>query len=139
MALDGDELRYGLCKDLGFIVSDRIENVRRIAETARILNNAGVICLVSCISPLDKSRQMAKEIIGDDAFFLVYVNTPIEVCEQRDTKGLYRKARNGEIENFTGITSDYEAPSDPQLSIDTCQLTIEESKHIILQELLKLM
>ena len=82
---------------------------------------------------------MAKEIIGDDAFFLVYVNTPIEVCEQRDTKGLYRKARNGEIENFTGITSDYEAPSDPQLSIDTCQLTIEESKHIILQELLKLM
>lgn len=119
--------------------SDRNENVRRIAETAKILNNAGIICLVSCISPFEKSRQMAKKIIGDEAFFLVYVNTPVEVCEKRDTKGLYRKARNSEIEDFTGITSGFEEPSTPQLSIDTSRFTIEESKHIIMQQLLKLM
>ena len=112
--LDGDNLRFGLNRDLGFTEADRTENIRRTAETAKLMADAGLIVLVTLISPKEADRQMAKEIIGDDLFSLVYVDTPLEVCEQRDPKGLYKKARTGEIPNFTGIGAEFEEPLKPE-------------------------
>jgi bifunctional enzyme CysN/CysC len=109
-ALDGDNLRFGLNKDLGFIEEDRTENIRRTAETAKLMCDSGLIVLVSLVSPLEKDRRMAREIVDPARFYLVYVDTPLEVCEQRDPKGLYKKARAGEIPNFTGVTAPYEVP-----------------------------
>ncbi len=120
MLLDGDNIRLGLNKDLGFKEADRVENIRRIAECAKLMNDAGLIVLTSFISPFAKDREHARKIIGDD-FVEVYVSTPLKECEKRDVKGLYKKARNGEIPNFTGISSPYEAPTNPEVTVDTSQ------------------
>lgn len=117
MILDGDNIRLGLNKDLKFSNDDRIENIRRIAEVAKLMNDAGLINIVSFISPLEINRIMAKKIIGDK-FFLVYVNTSLEECEKRDKKGLYKKARNGEIKDFTGISSPYDIPKNANIVIN---------------------
>lgn len=134
MLLDGDNIRMGLNKNLGFTEADRIENIRRIAEVAKLMNDAGLIVLTAFISPYEKDRENAKQIIGND-FLEVYVSTSIEVCEKRDVKGLYRKARNGEIPNFTGITSPYEVPESPDLIIDTEKLSLEEAMNLIIEKL----
>ena len=117
--LDGDNVRHGLCSDLGFTETDRAENIRRVAEVAKLMNAAGILVIVSLISPLRKNRALAKEIIGAHSFREIYISTPVAVCEQRDPKGLYKKARAGLIAEFTGISSPYEAPLAPDLTIDT--------------------
>ncbi len=124
--LDGDNVRHGLNKGLGFSQQDRYENIRRISEVAKLMNDAGLIVITAFISPLRKDRQMAKEIIGDDCFREVYVSTSIDVCESRDPKGLYAKARSGLVKEFTGISAPYEAPLNPDLVIDTSTLTMDE-------------
>jgi len=125
--LDGDNIRSGINSNLGFSVEDRQENIRRIAEVAKLYLHSGVITLNSFISPTIAIRQMAQEIIGEENFVEVYVNTPLEICEKRDVKGLYQKARKGEIKGFTGIDSPYEAPQNPAVEIKTNNLTIEQS------------
>jgi bifunctional enzyme CysN/CysC len=115
--LDGDNVRHGLNKDLGFTEAARVENIRRVAEVARLMADAGLIVLVSFISPFEKERQLAREIAGDIRFTEVYVDTSLAVAEQRDPKGLYAKARRGEIKNFTGIDSPFEVPSKPDLTL----------------------
>ena len=125
--LDGDSLRLGLNRDLAFSAADRAENIRRIAEVARLFNQAGLIVLVPVIAPFQTDRQHAAEIISADRFFEVYVDTPLEVCEERDVKGLYQKARAGEITDFTGISSPYEPPPTPALRLLTVGHTVEES------------
>lgn len=117
--LDGDNVRHGLNKNLGFSIADRTENIRRIAEVAKLMNDAGLIVLSAFISPFRVDREMAKEIIGAQNFVEIYVSTPLDVCETRDPKGLYAKARSGLIDNFTGISADYEAPIKADLNIDT--------------------
>ncbi len=131
--LDGDNLRFGLNRDLGFSEDDRIENVRRVSEVAQLFNDAGITTLCSFISPFARDRERAKQIVGSDQFIEVYVSTSIEVCEARDPHGLYARARKGEIEEFTGISSPYEAPKNPDLSIDTGLLTLEESVERVYQ------
>lgn len=133
--LDGDNIRTGLCSNLGFTQEDRTENIRRIAETSKILVDAGLICINAFVSPTVKIRQLAKNIIGAEDFVEIYIDTPLEVCEQRDVKGLYKKARAGEIKNFTGIDAPYEAPEHPQLTLQTHEMTVEESALRILQYL----
>lgn len=117
--LDGDNIRSGLCSDLGFGDADRSENIRRIAEVSNLMLDAGLIVIAAFISPFRAERDMARKLIGTDHFIEVYVNTPLEVCEARDPKGLYKKARAGIIANMTGINSAYEAPLAPELTIDT--------------------
>jgi len=124
--LDGDNVRHGLNKDLGFTQADRVENIRRIAEVARLMTDAGLIVLVSFISPFRSERRMARELVPDGEFLEVFVDTPLEVAEQRDPKGLYAKARRGELANFTGIDSPYEPPEHPELRLDTTALSAEE-------------
>jgi adenylyl-sulfate kinase len=124
--LDGDNIRHGLNKSLGFSQQDRHENIRRISEVAKLMNDAGLIVITAFISPLREDRQMAKQIIGDDCFREVYVSTSIDVCESRDPKGLYAKARSGLVKEFTGISAPYEAPLNPDLVIDTSTLTMDE-------------
>ena len=116
--LDGDNIRHGLNKDLGFSDADRVENIRRIAEVAKLMADAGLIVITAFISPFKKEREMARNLIGSEHFFEVYVNTPLEVCEQRDPKGLYQKARRGEVANMTGITSPYEPPENADFIAD---------------------
>lgn len=111
--LDGDNIRHGLNKDLGFSVEDRVENIRRIAEVARLMSEAGLIVMTAFISPFKRERAMARELIGAESFIEVFVDTPLEVCEYRDTKGLYKKARAGHIQHMTGINSPYEKPDSP--------------------------
>lgn len=125
--LDGDNVRHGLNRNLGFSHEDRTENVRRVAEVARLMNEAGLIVITSFISPFRADRLMAREIIGPDYFGEVYVSTTLAVCESRDPKGLYSKARTGKVAEFTGISSPYEPPSLPDLIIDTAQLSLDES------------
>ena len=125
--LDGDCLRKGLNRDLGFSPDDRRENIRRVAEVARMFNEAGLIVIVAFIAPYRDDRRRAREVIGQDRFIEVHVNAPLEVCEQRDPKGLYRKARAGLIPDFTGISAPYEVPQDPALRLDTAQETAEAS------------
>ncbi len=136
MLLDGDNIRLGLNKNLGFKENDRIENIRRIAEVAKLMNDAGLIVLTSFISPFARDRRNAREIIGDH-FVEVYVSTPLEECERRDVKGLYRKARAGEIENFTGISGVYEVPEHPDAVIDTSGQTVEACAAEVLKVLEK--
>jgi adenylylsulfate kinase len=126
-SLDGDNVRGGLNKDLTFKKEDRTENTRRVAEVARLFMDAGLVTISAFISPLAKDRQSAKEIVGSDKFIEVFVNTPLEICEERDVKGFYEKARLGEIENFTGISSPYEEPANPDIEIKTENETIEAS------------
>ena len=132
--LDGDNVRTGLCNNLGFIAEERSENIRRISETSKLFIDAGVICINAFVSPTIEIRQMAKDIIGEEHFIEVYVNTPLEVCEARDVKGLYKKARAGEIKNFTGIDAPYEAPLNPQVEIKTVTQSIEEACQLIINQ-----
>ncbi|MEI6385656.1 MAG: adenylyl-sulfate kinase [Spirochaetota bacterium] len=125
--LDGDNIRYGLNKNLGFSPEDRTENIRRIAEVTRLMNDAGLIVITAFISPFIADREMARQIIGTDFFREVFVSTTLEVCESRDPKGFYSKARTGQVPEFTGISSPYEAPNDPDLIIDTEYLALEDS------------
>ncbi|MEE0419794.1 MAG: adenylyl-sulfate kinase [Lachnospiraceae bacterium] len=136
MLLDGDNIRMGLNKNLGFEDNDRIENIRRIAEVSKLMNDAGLIVMTSFISPFRQDRRNAREIIGE-SFVEVYVSTPLEECERRDVKGLYREARKGNIQNFTGVNSPYEAPEHPDIEIDTTQRSIEECVDILLEGLKK--
>jgi adenylylsulfate kinase len=125
--IDGDNIRTGLCNNLSFSIADRQENIRRIAELSKLYTSSGIISLCSFISPTLEIRAMAKEIVGGEDFSEIYVNTSIDVCEQRDVKGLYQKARKGEIKGFTGIDSPYEAPINAALEIKTDEQSIEES------------
>lgn len=133
--LDGDNVRHGLTKDLGFTAEDRVENIRRIAEAAKLMVDAGLIVLTAFISPFRAERHMARRLLQDGEFFEIFVDAPLAVAEARDPKGLYRKARRGEIKNFTGIDSPYEAPEAPDIRIDTAVLTPEEAAQAILSEL----
>ena len=134
MLLDGDNVRMGLNRNLGFREADRIENIRRIAEVSKLMNDAGLIVLTSFISPFAQDHQNAREIIGD-AFMEVYVSTPMEECERRDVKGLYKKARNGELDHFTGVTSPYEVPQHADVVIDTSKFSVEACVDQILEQL----
>lgn len=125
--LDGDNIRSGINNNLGFSAEDRVENIRRIAEVGKLFVDTGIITIAAFISPTNELRQMASRIIGADSFLEVYVSTPLEECEKRDVKGLYAKARRGEIKNFTGISAPFEAPLHPALSLDTSKLTLEEA------------
>ncbi|HUW74692.1 MAG TPA: sulfate adenylyltransferase subunit CysN [Methyloceanibacter sp.] len=133
--LDGDNVRHGLNKDLGFTDADRVENIRRVAEAARLFVDAGLIVMVSFISPFRSERNMARELVGEGEFIEIYVDTPLEVCESRDPKGLYRKARAGLIRNFTGIDSSYEAPEQAELDLKTSETTPETLAEMVLAEL----
>ena len=124
--LDGDNVRHGLNKDLGFTDTDRVENIRRVAEVSKLMVDAGLITLVSFISPFKSERQMARDLLSSDEFFEIFVNTPLEECEKRDPKGLYKKARAGELKNFTGIDSLYEEPENPDIILDTASSNAEE-------------
>ncbi len=123
--LDGDNIRVGINNNLGFSLEDRQENIRRIAEVAQLYLNSGVIVLCSFISPTIAIRQLAKDIIGEDNFLEIFIDTPLEICESRDVKGLYKKARKGEIKGFTGIDSPYEAPEKPFLNVYTTSQSVE--------------
>ena len=125
----------GLNKNLGFEPEDRIENIRRIAEVAKLMNDAGLIVLTSFISPFRSDRQNARRIIGEENFIEIYVSTPLDECERRDVKGLYRKAREGKIPNFTGISSPYETPEHAEIVVDTSRQSLEEAAEIVLNAL----
>lgn len=125
--LDGDNIRSGINNNLGFSAEDRVENIRRIAEVGKLFVDTGIITLAAFISPNNEIREMAAGIIGKEDFLEIYVSTPLEECERRDVKGLYAKARRGEIKNFTGISAPFEAPTHPALSLDTSKLSLKES------------
>jgi bifunctional enzyme CysN/CysC len=133
--LDGDNVRHGLNKDLGFTAADRVENIRRVAETAKLMLDAGLIVITSFISPFRAERTMARGLFDEDEFIEVFVDASLEVCEQRDPKGLYKKARKGELKNFTGLDSPYEAPLHPDLVIDTVTMSAEEAAEKIIARL----
>lgn len=130
--LDGDNIRTGINNNLGFTEADRRENIRRIAEVGKLFIDTGIVTIAAFISPGEELRRMAAGIIGQDDFVEVYVSTPLAVCEQRDVKGLYAKARRGEIKNFTGISAPFEAPASPALSIDTSAVSLEQATGMIL-------
>ncbi|PMJ89289.1 adenylyl-sulfate kinase [Vibrio sp. 10N.261.55.A7] len=133
--LDGDNVRHGLCSDLGFSEQDRRENIRRIGELSKLMADAGLIVLSAFISPHRSERQLVREMLPDGEFLEVFVNAPLDVCEQRDPKGLYKRARAGEIANFTGIDSAYEAPINPEIDLLTGQFSIDELVEQCLNEL----
>lgn len=133
--LDGDNVRHGLNKDLGFSPEDRTENIRRIAEVAHLFNDAGLMVISAFISPYQADRAVARDIVGTDRFIEVHVATDLAVCEQRDPKGLYAKARAGKIADFTGISAPYEAPAAPELVLDTAQLSVEDCVKAIVEHL----
>ena len=130
-SLDGDNIRLGLCKGLGFSIEDRTENIRRIAEVSNLMLDAGLIVLASFISPLKSQRDLVRKIVGIENFIEVYVSTPVEKCEKRDVKGLYKKAKKGEIKNFTGISSKYESPKNPDIILDTTDISVDQSVQFI--------
>jgi adenylylsulfate kinase len=130
--LDGDNIRSGINNNLSFSTEDRRENIRRIAEIAKLYLHSGIICINSFISPTRAIREMARQIIGAEDFIEIYINAPLAVCEARDVKGLYQKARQGEIKGFTGIDAPYEAPDDPVLEIKTDELSVAEASEQIL-------
>lgn len=134
--LDGDNIRSGINNNLGFSPADRVENIRRIAEVSKLFVDTGIITLAAFISPSDELREMAASIIGADDFLEIHVSTPIEECERRDVKGLYAKARKGEIREFTGVSAPFEAPAHPALRLDTSRLTLEESVAKLLELIL---
>ncbi len=134
--LDGDNIRIGINNNLGFTDDDRTENIRRIAEVSKLLINSGVITINSFISPTDKIRNMAINIIGKDDFIEIFLSTPLAICEERDVKGLYKKARLGLIKNFTGIDAPFESPVNPDIQIDTSLISIDECVKIILDQIL---
>jgi len=136
--LDGDNIRSGINNNLGFSVKDREENIRRIAEVSKLFLNCGIICINSFISPTEDIRKIATDIIGRENFVEVFVNAPIEVCEHRDVKGLYKKARRGEIKNFTGIDSPFDIPKNPDIELKTDQLSVKQSAQKCLDFILPL-
>lgn len=129
--LDGDNIRSGLNKDLSFTDDARVENIRRISEVCKLFLDAGVVLLSAFISPFQADRDQVKSIVGADNYIEVFVDAPLEVCEQRDVKGLYKKARAGEVKNFTGITSPYERPSNPDIVIETDKTSVEASLEVL--------
>jgi bifunctional enzyme CysN/CysC len=133
--LDGDNVRHGLNKDLGFTEADRVENIRRVAEVASLMVDAGLIVIASFISPFRSERWMARRLLGEGEFIEVFIDTPLEVAEERDCKQLYARARRGEIKNFTGIDSPYERPESPEIHIDTTASSAEEAAATIVSEL----
>jgi len=136
--LDGDNVRHGLNKDLGFTETDRIENIRRIGEVAKLMADAGLVVLTAFISPFRAERRMVRDMLPDGEFIEIFVDTPLEVAEQRDVKGLYKKARSGELKNFTGIDSPYEAPESPEIRVNTVDMSVEEAAHHIIAQILPL-
>lgn len=134
--LDGDIIRKGLNRDLGFSEADRKENIRRVAEVSKLFVDSGIIVLSAFISPFEADRLSVRQVVGSDNVIEVFVDCPLEVCEQRDTKGLYRKARSGEVQNFTGISSPYERPPDPDIVIATNVLSIEQSVDELMKQIL---
>jgi adenylylsulfate kinase len=134
--LDGDNIRAGINNNLGFSDEERMENIRRIAEVSKLLINAGIITICSFISPTNEIRNLARNIIGDNDFIEVYLNTPLEVCEQRDTKGLYKRARAGEIPDFTGISAPFDVPENPDVMVDTSKLSVRECVDEIFGEII---
>ncbi len=134
--LDGDNIRSGINNNLGFSEEDRYENIRRISEVSKLLMDSGIICINSFISPTNEIREMAKNIIGEENFIEVFVDAPIEVCEQRDVKGLYEKARRGEIKNFTGIDSPFDVPDDADIILHTDKLSVDECVEVCLDYIL---
>ena len=133
--LDGDNVRKGLNNNLGFSPQDRTENIRRIAEVANLMVDAGLVVLAAFVSPYREDRENIKQIVGAHNFVEIFINTPLEECERRDVKGLYARARKGEISNFTGINAPYEAPVNPDIEIDTTKMTIEEATGLIMQQI----
>jgi adenylylsulfate kinase len=133
--LDGDNVRHGLCADLGFSASDRHENIRRIGQVCKLFIHSGTVVLTAFISPLREDRDKVRALVGDQDFVEIYCNTDLTVCEQRDTKGLYKKARAGLIKDFTGISSPYEAPVNPELVIDTAQWSLAECAEVVMDYL----
>ena len=131
--LDGDNIRHGLNKDLGFTNADRVENIRRVAEVAKLMVEAGLLVITAFISPFRSERAVARALFDQDEFIEVFVNVPIEVAESRDPKGLYKKARQGDLPNFTGIDSDYEIPESAELEVNTSDLNLEQSVIKILE------
>ena len=136
--LDGDNIRHGLNKDLGFTEADRIENIRRIGEVARLMADAGLIVLTAFISPFRAERQIVREMLPEGEFIEVFVDTPLAVAEERDVKGLYKKARAGELKNFTGIDSPYEAPEHPDIVVNTVEMTPEQAAEFIVRQIMPL-
>ena len=135
--LDGDNIRSGINNNLGFTAEDRMENIRRIAEISKLFVDTGIVTIAAFISPDEAMRKLACDIIGREDFIEVYVNTPLEVCEERDVKGLYAKARKGDIKNFTGISASFEAPAHPDLCLDTSALSLKECVDRLLDLILK--
>lgn len=135
--LDGDNVRAGINNNLGFSAEDRIENIRRIAEIGKLFVQTGVVTLACFVSPTNDIRQMARDIVGEEDFLEVYISTPIEECERRDVKGLYARARKGEVKNFTGISAPFEAPVSPDIAIDTSKIPLEESVKTLTELIIK--
>ncbi|MDY3288354.1 MAG: adenylyl-sulfate kinase [Bacteroidaceae bacterium] len=135
--LDGDNVRAGINNNLGFSAEDRIENIRRIAEIGKLFVQTGVVTLACFVSPTNDIRQMAREIVGKEDFLEVYISTPIEECERRDVKGLYARARKGEVKNFTGISAPFEAPVSADIDIDTSKIPLEESVKTLTELIIK--
>jgi adenylyl-sulfate kinase len=133
--LDGDNVRHGLNKDLGFSDEDRIENIRRIGETSKLFVDSGLIVLTAFISPFRLDRQMVRDLVNQYEFIEVHISTPIDVCEDRDPKGLYKKARAGQIKNFTGIDSEYEEPASPEIIVNTAELDIDQCANLVIDYL----
>ena len=132
--LDGDNLRFGINADLGFSEADRMENVRRTAEICRLMNNCAIIVIATLVSPTEKMRALARSIIGRDSFQTVHISTPLSECERRDVKGLYARARRGEISDFTGVSAPFEPPQDTQIEVDTTALSSKRSAEIIFKK-----
>ena len=137
ITLDGDNMRHGLNRDLGFTAADRVENIRRVGEVAKLMVNSGLICITSFISPFESERKMARSLVLEDEFVEIFIDTPLSVCEERDVKGLYAKARSGKIPNFTGISSPYEPPEKPEIRIDTTKLSAEAAANQIIEFILE--
>ena len=135
--LDGDNVRHGLNRDLGFTDADRVENIRRVGEVAKLMTDAGLIVLTAFISPFRSERQMARDLVEEGEFIEIFIDTPLNVAEDRDPKGLYKKARRGELKNFTGIDSAYEAPETPDLHIKTTEMSSDEAADAIVEMLRK--
>jgi adenylylsulfate kinase len=136
--LDGDNIRSGVNNNLGFSPEDRLENIRRIAEIAKLFLDCGVICICAFVSPTEDTRHLVRDIVGADDFLEIYMSTPLEVCESRDTKGLYAKARSGAVKDFTGISAPFEVPRHSILSIDTTDISVEECLNELLAKILPL-
>ena len=135
--LDGDNVRHGLNRDLGFTDADRVENIRRVAEVSKLMVEAGLITLVSFISPFRAERELARNLMEEGEFIEIFVNTPLSVAETRDPKGLYKKARAGNLKNFTGIDSPYEAPENPEIEINTAEMSVEDAAERVINGLIE--